>query len=63
MEFMDKTSLDGIYKRKGPIPIDIVARIAHAVLEGLIYLYDVHRIIHRGDKPNYPLMMMILMKD
>lgn len=49
MEFMDKGSLDNIYKRSGPIPIEIVARIAHAVLEGLIYLYDVHRIIHRGE--------------
>lgn len=48
MEFMNRGSLDGIYKRSGPIPIDVVARIAHAVLEGLIYLYDVHRIIHRG---------------
>lgn len=56
MEYMDKTSLDGIYKRSGPIPIDIVARIAHAVLEGLIYLYDVHRIIHRDIKPSNMLL-------
>jgi len=56
MEFMDKGSLDGIYKRRGAIPIDIVARIAHAVLEGLIYLYDVHRIIHRDIKPSNMLL-------
>ena len=49
MEFMDKGSLDGIYKKIGPIEIDIVARVALAVLEGLTYLYDVHRIIHRGN--------------
>jgi mitogen-activated protein kinase kinase len=48
MEFMDKGSLDGIYKRIGAIDIEVVAKVAHAVLEGLTYLYDVHRIIHRG---------------
>lgn len=51
MEFMDKGSLDGIYKRIGPIDIEVVAKVAHAVLEGLTYLYDVHRIIHRGMSP------------
>ena len=49
MEFMDKGSLDGIYKETGPIDIDVVGKIALAVLEGLTYLYDVHRIIHRGE--------------
>ena len=48
MEFMDKGSLDGIYKQIGPIDIEVVAKVAHAGLEGLTYLYDVHRIIHRG---------------
>ena len=48
MEHMDKGSLDGIYKRIGPIDIEVVGRVALAVLEGLTYLYDVHRIIHRG---------------
>lgn len=48
MEFMDKGSLDGIYKQIGPIDIEVVAKVAYAVLEGLTYLYDAHRIIHRG---------------
>ena len=48
MEYMDKGSLDGIYKKIGAIDIDVVAKVALAVLEGLTYLYDVHRIIHRG---------------
>jgi mitogen-activated protein kinase kinase len=48
MEFMDKGSLDGIYKKIGPIDIEVVGKVAIAVLEGLTYLYDVHRIIHRG---------------
>lgn len=48
MEFMDQGSLDSIYKKIGPIDTEVVAHVAHAVLEGLTYLYDVHRIIHRG---------------
>ena len=41
-------SLDQIYRRSGFVPIDIVGAVAEAVLKGLVYLYDVHRIIHRG---------------
>ncbi|KAF9462828.1 kinase-like domain-containing protein [Collybia nuda] len=52
MEFMDKGSFDGIYKTIGPIDIEVVAKVALAVLEGLTYLYDVHRIIHRDIKPS-----------
>jgi mitogen-activated protein kinase kinase len=52
MEFMDKGSLDGIYKRIGAIDVEVVANVAHAVLEGLTYLYDGHRIIHRDIKPS-----------
>lgn len=52
MEYMDKGSLDGIYKKHGAIDIDIVGKIALAVLEGLAYLYDSHRIIHRDIKPS-----------
>ena len=54
MEFMDKGSLDGIYKQIGPIDIDVVGKVALAVLEGLTYLYDVHRIIHRGETSTTP---------
>ncbi|KII90899.1 hypothetical protein PLICRDRAFT_158325 [Plicaturopsis crispa FD-325 SS-3] len=52
IEFMDKGSLDGIYKKIGPIDTEVVANVALAVLEGLTYLYDVHRIIHRDIKPS-----------
>ncbi|KIJ54725.1 hypothetical protein M422DRAFT_58143 [Sphaerobolus stellatus SS14] len=52
MECMDKGSLDGIYKKHGAIEIGIVGKVALAVLEGLTYLYDVHRIIHRDIKPS-----------
>ena len=48
MEYMDRGSFDGIYKKMGAIDIAVVAKVALSVVEGLMYLYDVHRIIHRG---------------
>ena len=48
MEFCEHGSFDNIYKKLGPIPIDIVGMVALAVLEGLKYLYTTHKIIHRG---------------
>ncbi|PWZ00758.1 putative dual specificity protein kinase Fuz7 [Testicularia cyperi] len=52
MEFMDKGSLDAIYKKYGPISPEICGKIAVVVVNGLTYLYDVHRIIHRDVKPS-----------
>ncbi|CAK5274418.1 unnamed protein product [Mycena citricolor] len=52
MEFMDKGSFDGIYKSIGAIDVNVVGKVAVSVLEGLRYLYDVHRIIHRDIKPS-----------
>ncbi|RXW22122.1 hypothetical protein EST38_g3742 [Candolleomyces aberdarensis] len=52
IEFMDKGSFDGIYKSYGALPVEVVGRVAMSVLEGLTYLYDVHRIIHRDIKPS-----------
>ncbi|ORY23207.1 kinase-like domain-containing protein [Naematelia encephala] len=52
MEYMDAGSLDHIYRRNGAIPIQMVGKVAEAVLKGLMYLYDVHRIIHRDIKPS-----------
>ena len=60
MEYMDKGSLDGIYKKIGPIDIDVVGKVALAVLEGLTYLYDVHRIIHRGELFRTPRSVRVL---
>ncbi|CAA7263982.1 unnamed protein product [Cyclocybe aegerita] len=56
MEFMDKGSFDGIYRKIGAIDINVVCLVAHSVLEGLTYLYDVHRIIHRDIKPSNILL-------
>lgn len=49
-------SLDYICRNTGAIPIDIVGKVAESVLQGLVYLYDVHRIIHRG---RYPPLRLI----
>ncbi|KAI9012777.1 kinase-like domain-containing protein [Gaertneriomyces semiglobifer] len=56
MEYMNLGSLDNIYKKVGPIPEDVVGKITHAVLAGLVYLYDMHRIIHRDVKPSNILL-------
>lgn len=56
MEFMDKGSLDNIYKKVGPIPEPILGRIALAVVKGLTYLYEVHKIMHRDVKPSNILL-------
>lgn len=52
MEYMDKGSLDTVYKTHGPIAEPIIGKITEAVVEGLNYLYDKHRIIHRDVKPS-----------
>ncbi|PWN18849.1 Pkinase-domain-containing protein [Microstroma glucosiphilum] len=52
MEYMDKSSLDTIWKKWGPIPADICGQVGLVVVHGLTYLYDVHRIIHRDVKPS-----------
>lgn len=56
MEYMDRGSLDRIYKKHGAIPEPIVGKITEAVVEGLDYLYDKHRIIHRDVKPSNVLV-------
>lgn len=54
MEYMDKGSFDCIYKKIGAIDIEVVSMVALSVLRGLTYLYDVHRIIHRGKFHRHP---------
>ncbi|KAH0582361.1 hypothetical protein H2248_010307 [Termitomyces sp. 'cryptogamus'] len=52
MEFMDKGSFDSISTTLGAIDVRVVRQLAYVVLQGLTYLYDVHRIIHRDIKPS-----------
>ncbi|EOD45873.1 putative map kinase kinase ste7 protein [Neofusicoccum parvum UCRNP2] len=52
MEYMDCGSLDGISKNFGPVRVDVLGKIAEAVLGGLAYLYKQHRIMHRDMKPS-----------
>lgn len=52
MEHMDGGSLDQILKKADQLPEDILGKITVAVLKGLSYLRDNHRIIHRDVKPS-----------
>lgn len=56
MEYMDCGSLDRIYKKYGPLPESIISQISVAVVDGLTYLYNEHRIIHRDVKPSNVLV-------
>jgi serine/threonine protein kinase len=48
MEYMDLGTLDSVYQKTGPIPEKCVAKITSQLLQGLIYLYEHHKIVHRG---------------
>ncbi|KAH0542050.1 hypothetical protein FGG08_003515 [Glutinoglossum americanum] len=41
-----------ISKDFGPVRVDVLGKIAEAILGGLTYLYNVHRIMHRDIKPS-----------
>ncbi|TKA49752.1 hypothetical protein B0A54_00421 [Friedmanniomyces endolithicus] len=49
-------SLDSISKNFGPVRVDVLGKIAEAVLGGLKYLYLVHKIMHRDIKPSNVLV-------
>lgn len=44
--------MDSISKNFGPVRVDVLGKIAEAVLGGLTYLYRAHRIMHRDIKPS-----------
>lgn len=56
MEYMDCGSLDRISKQFGPIRVDVLGKITEAILGGLVYLYETHRIMHRDIKPSNVLV-------
>lgn len=49
-------SLDSISKNFGPIRVDVLGKIAEAILGGLTYLYKTHKIMHRDIKPSNVLV-------
>ncbi|KAK9479115.1 kinase-like domain-containing protein [Lipomyces japonicus] len=56
MEYMDCGSLDRIMERTGPLNEAILGKITESVVEGLTYLYNLNRIIHRDVKPSNVLV-------
>ena len=50
------SSLDSVSKNFGPVRVDVLGKIAEAVLGGLTYLYSAHRIMHRDIKPSNVLI-------
>ncbi|KAF2008154.1 MAP kinase [Amniculicola lignicola CBS 123094] len=49
-------SLDWVSKTFGPVRVDVLGKIAEAVLGGLAYLYTAHKIMHRDLKPSNVLV-------
>ena len=54
---MDKGSFGRVYKQIGPIDIDVVEKIALAMLERLMHLCDVRWITHQDGLLATPLSM------
>ncbi|XP_027270576.1 dual specificity mitogen-activated protein kinase kinase 1-like isoform X1 [Cricetulus griseus] len=50
MEHMDGGSLDQVLKKAGRIPEQILGKVSIAVIKGLTYLREKHKIMHRGEK-------------
>ncbi len=49
-EWMDCGALDVVATVMRIVPEPILSYIAHAVLNGLLYLYDRLRVVHRGPR-------------
>uniref|UniRef100_A0A672T4P4 Dual specificity mitogen-activated protein kinase kinase 1 n=1 Tax=Sinocyclocheilus grahami TaxID=75366 RepID=A0A672T4P4_SINGR len=52
MENMDGGSLDQCLKKAGKIPEQILGKVSIAVIKGLSYLREKHKIMHRDVKPS-----------
>uniref|UniRef100_A0A8C5R514 Dual specificity mitogen-activated protein kinase kinase 1 n=1 Tax=Leptobrachium leishanense TaxID=445787 RepID=A0A8C5R514_9ANUR len=52
MEHMDGGSLDQVLKKAGKIPEKILGKVSIAVIKGLTYLREKHKIMHRDVKPS-----------
>ena len=51
LEYVDGGSLESLVKRGGPVPVAVAGRIAGGVAEGLEYLHERRRLVHRDIKP------------
>lgn len=56
LEYMDLGSLDNIYPKFGTLPEEFLGKVAVSVLDGLDYLYSVHKVVHRDMKPSNLLL-------
>lgn len=56
MEYMDYGTLESLYQKYGPIPVKYISVISSHLLQGLIYLYDNHKVVHRDIKPSNILL-------
>ena len=45
---MDLGTMENIYLKNGPVLEKAVATISAQILQGLIYLYEHYKIVHRG---------------
>ena len=54
--YVPSRSLDRISKDFGPVRVDVLGKITEAILGGLVYLYESHRIMHRDIKPSNVLV-------
>ncbi|KAG2470735.1 MP2K1 kinase, partial [Polypterus senegalus] len=52
MEHMDGGSLDQVLKKARKIPEQILGKVSIAVIKGLTYLREKHKIMHRDVKPS-----------
>lgn len=43
--------MEQVSRSCGPVRVDVLGKIAEAVLAGLIYLYEIHHLMHRALKP------------
>lgn len=52
MEYMNGGSLNHVMKKVGRFSEDILGKVTIAVISGVKYLYEKHRVIHRDIKPS-----------
>lgn len=49
IEHMDRGSLATVRAKNGRIPENILGEMTASTLDGLVYLYKEHKVMHRGN--------------